>query len=501
MARPTMLLILDGWGWREEREGNAVALARTPNFDRLRAAHPHALLRTCGASVGLPDGQMGNSEVGHLNIGAGRVVKQELPRINEAIRSGELAERLAATGLAEKLKRTGGTAHVLGLVSPGGVHAHEEHVAVVAGLLTQNGVPVAVHAFTDGRDTPPASGLRSVEALEAALARGARIATVTGRYYAMDRDKRWDRTQRAYEAIVLGRAAEVESAAGAVEASYDEGTTDEFVEPVSTGTARVEDGDTVLFANFRADRARQLTEALIAKDFDGFERERRPDIRFVQMTRYRGDFDAPVVFPREIPARVFGAVCAEHGVATLRVAETEKYAHVTYFFNGGEEAAFEGEERILVPSPKVATYDRQPEMSAAEVARRAAEGVRSGRFRAMVLNFANPDMVGHTGDVEATVKACDAVDAALGEVLEALREVGWAALVTADHGNAECLVDPETGGPHTAHTTNAVPCWLVHGPEGRTLREEGSLRDVAPTLLDLLGLEPAQEMTGRSLLA
>jgi len=487
------LVILDGWGLAPAGPGNAISQARTPTVDGLDADGPATTLRTSGRDVGLPDGQMGNSEVGHLTLGAGRIVFQDLVRIGNAIDDGSFFGREPLREAIEGARRV----HILGLASDGGVHSHVRHMEALAEAARRAGKPFFFHAFTDGRDVSPTSGAGFVRRLE----RTGPVATVCGRYYAMDRDRRWDRTQRAYEAIVLGRAAEVESAAGAVEASYDEGTTDEFVEPVSTGTARVEDGDTVLFANFRADRARQLTEALIAKDFDGFERERRPDIRFVQMTRYRGDFDAPVVFPREIPARVFGAVCAEHGVATLRVAETEKYAHVTFFFNGGEEAAFEGEERILVPSPKVATYDRQPEMSAAEVARRAAEGVRSGRFRAMVLNFANPDMVGHTGDVEATVKACDAVDAALGEVLEALREVGWAALVTADHGNAECLVDPETGGPHTAHTTNAVPCWLVHGPEGRTLREEGSLRDVAPTLLDLLGLEPAQEMTGRSLLA
>jgi 2,3-bisphosphoglycerate-independent phosphoglycerate mutase len=323
------------------------------------------------------------------------------------------------------------------------------------------------------------------------------VATVCGRYYAMDRDQRWERTKRAYDALVAGDCPRVESASAAVEASYERDVTDEFVEPVSTGAAVIEDGDLVVFANFRADRARQLTQALMFDDFDGFPRAKRPDVRFVQMTKYRSDFDFPVLFPREQPSEVFGEVCARHGIPNLRVAETEKYAHVTYFFNGGREDPFDGETRTLIPSPKVATYDLQPEMSAPEVGRTAAEGVRSGKHRALILNFANPDMVGHTGVIEAATRACEAVDTALGEVLAAIEEMGWAALVTADHGNAECLIDEKTGGPHTAHTTNPVPCWLVGSRA--SLRDGGSLRDVVPTLLGLLGTPVPEVMTGADL--
>ncbi len=490
------LIILDGWGLAPAGPGNAISLAHTPTIDRLRRDCPATTLLTSGRDVGLPEGQMGNSEVGHLTLGAGRVVAQDLVRISDAIEDGSFFECAPLVEAIAAARRV----HILGLASDGGVHSHLRHLEAVAEVARRAGKPFFFHAFTDGRDVSPTSGAAHIGRLEAV----GPVATVCGRYWAMDRDRRWDRTKRAYDALVLGNAEKVKSAAAAVKASYVAGTTDEFLEPVTTGAATVEDGDVVVFANFRADRARQLTEALTAPEFSEFERERVPQIAFLQMTRYREDFDFPALYPRAIPAHVFGVVCAGAGVANLRVAETEKYAHVTYFFNGGAEAPCDGEERIMVASPKVATYDLQPEMSAAEVGRRGAEGVRSGRFSALILNFANPDMVGHTGIVVAATRACEAVDTALADLLAAIEECGWSALVTADHGNAECLIDPATGGPHTAHTTNPVPCWLVGksvgGADGRALREGGTLRDVSPTLLDLLGVSQPPEMTGASLL-
>jgi len=488
-VKKTALIILDGWGIAPEGPGNCVRLAKTPVSDRLARTCPATTLVTSGRAVGLPEGQMGNSEVGHLTLGSGRVIAQDLVRIGDAIEDGSFFESPVLREALAGARRV----HVLGLASDGGVHSDITHMEALAEAARRAGKACFFHAFTDGRDVSPTSGAGHV----ARLAKTAPVATVSGRYHAMDRDKRWERTKRAYDALVHGDAPVVEDAPAAVEASYGNEVTDEFVEPVTTGAARIEDGDLVIFANFRADRARQITEALTSRDFDAFERGKRPDISFVQMTRYKDDFDFPVLFPRARPERVFGEICAAHGIANLRVAETEKYAHVTYFFNGGEETPFEGEERILVPSPKVATYDLQPEMSAREVGRAAADGVRSGRFRALVLNFANPDMVGHTGVIEAATRACETVDAALGEVLAAIEDEGWTALVTADHGNAECLIGPETGGPHTAHTTNPVPCWLV-GEQG-SLREGGGLRDVAPTLLGLLDVEQPAEMTGSDL--
>jgi 2,3-bisphosphoglycerate-independent phosphoglycerate mutase len=483
------LIILDGWGIAPPGPGNCVELARTPVVDRLRATCPETSLVTSGRSVGLPEGQMGNSEVGHLTLGSGRVIAQDLVRIGDAIEDGSFFEISALKeGLAAARR-----VHILGLASDGGVHSDITHLEALAEAARRAGKEFFFHAFTDGRDVSPTSGAGHVRRLE----KTGPVATVCGRYYAMDRDQRWERTKRAYDALVAGDCPRVESASAAVEASYERDVTDEFVEPVSTGAAVIEDGDLVVFANFRADRARQLTQALMFDDFDGFPRAKRPDVRFVQMTKYRSDFDFPVLFPREQPSEVFGEVCARHGIPNLRVAETEKYAHVTYFFNGGEETPWEGEDRTLIPSPKVATYDLQPEMSAPEVGRTAAEGVRSGKHRALILNFANPDMVGHTGVIEAATRACEAVDTALGEVLAAIEEMGWAALVTADHGNAECLIDEKTGGPHTAHTTNPVPCWLVGSRA--SLRDGGSLRDVVPTLLGLLGTPVPEVMTGADL--
>ncbi len=483
------LIVLDGWGLAPPGPGNCVRLAKTPVVDRLEATCPKTTLVTSGRAVGLPDGQMGNSEVGHLTLGAGRVIAQDLVRISDAIADGSFFKNPPLKAGLAAAKRV----HILGLASDGGVHSEISHLEALAEAARRAGKPLFFHAFTDGRDVSPTSGAGHVRRL---MGKGT-VATVCGRYYAMDRDKRWERTRRAYDALVAGACPRVTDPAAAVETSYARGVTDEFVEPVSTGVATIDDGDLVVFANFRADRARQLTEALTSPGFTGFPRSRAPRISFLQMTRYREDFDFPVLYPRVFPKNVFGEVCAREGVGNLRVAETEKYAHVTYFFNGGEETPFPGEQRILVPSPKVATYDLKPEMSAAEVGRRAAEGVRSGKHRALILNFANPDMVGHTGVIPAATRACEAVDTALGEVLGALADQGWAAVVTADHGNAECLIDPVTGGPHTAHTTNPVPCWLV-GSDAR-LRDGGSLKDIAPTLLGLLGVGVPSEVTGRDL--
>jgi len=483
------LVILDGWGLAPEGPGNCVRLARTPNADRLDRECARTSLVTSGRSVGLPEGQMGNSEVGHLTLGSGRVIPQDLVRISDAVADGSFFRNPVLVDALKAARRV----HVLGLASDGGVHSHLDHMLALGEAARRAGKEFHFHAFTDGRDVSPNSGAGFVRRLAAA----GPVATVCGRYYAMDRDKRWERTLRAYDAVVLGRAPRVVDPVHAVEASYARGVTDEFVEPVVCGNGSIADGDLALFANFRADRARQLCEALMLPGFRGFERAEVRKMALVTMTAYREDFPFPSLYQREFPKDVLGAVFARHGIANLRTAETEKYAHVTYFFNGGEETPFPGEERILLPSPKVATYDLKPEMSAAEVGAAGADAVRSGRFRALVLNFANPDMVGHTGVIPAAIRACEAVDAALGEVLRAVHDAGWGAIVTADHGNAECLIDPVTGGPHTAHTTNPVPCWLYNAP-GR-LRDGGSLRDVAPTILGLLGIGRPEAMTGRDL--
>ncbi len=486
---PTMkraaLIILDGWGLAPPGPGNCIELARTPVIDRIKAVLPSTTLLTSGLAVGLPEGQMGNSEVGHLTLGAGRVLRQDLVRIGDAIEDGSIFDMPVLEEALERAPRV----HILGLCSDGGVHSDITHLEALGEAARRAGKQFYFHAFTDGRDVSPTSGAGHVARLE----KTGPVATVCGRYYAMDRDQRWERTGRAFDALVKGNAPRVASASGAVAESYQREVTDEFVEPVRTSDVRIESGDLVIFANFRADRARQLTQMLTVDDG-------HPDVEFLQMTRYRDDFPGAVLFPREKPADVFGAVCAANGVANLRVAETEKYAHVTYFFNGGHEAEFEGEDRRLVASPQVATYDLQPEMSAPAVARAGAEGIESGAYRALVLNFANPDMVGHTGVIDAAILACESVDRCLGELLAAAETHGWSALITADHGNAEQLIDPETGGPHTAHTTNPVPCWLLDDSDAR-LRSGGSLQDVAPTLLGLLGIEKPDAMTGQDLRA
>ncbi len=499
VPRPVMLVILDGWGSREDVADNAIRQAHTPSFDRLMQA-PSALLRTSGLDVGLPTGQMGNSEVGHTNIGAGRVVMQDLPRIGLAIADGSLAADPAITAFIDTLRASGGTCHLIGLVSPGGVHSHQDHAVALARILTRAGLPVAVHALTDGRDTPPRSGAADIERLRDALPAGARIATVCGRYYAMDRDHRWERVEKAYRTIATGAGAAFADALSVMDKAYGDGVTDEFVVPAIVGDYRgMRDGDGVFCFNFRADRVRELLAALLDPAFDGFARQ---PVRFAAalgLTRY-SDALAPLmgaVFAPQSMASILGEVVAGAGRTQLRMAETEKYPHVTYFLNGGREAPYPGEERVMVPSPKVATYDLQPEMSALELTDEAVAAIGGGRFDLIVLNFANPDMVGHTGSLPAAIRAVEAVDAGLGRIMDAIEQAGGALLVTADHGNCELMRDPVTGGPHTAHTTNPVPVVLLHGTEALS---DGRLADLAPTLLALMGIAQPPAMTGRSLL-
>ncbi|SFI40119.1 phosphoglycerate mutase [Bosea sp. OK403] len=500
--RPVMLMILDGWGCRGESENNAVRLANTPNFDRLWAASPHANLKTSGLDVGLPGGQMGNSEVGHLNLGAGRVVMQDLPRINQAITDGSIARALEGTGLIAALKASGGACHLLGLVSPGGVHAHQDHAVALAQILVGHGIPVRVHIFTDGRDTPPQSAAGYVAAFSAALPPQAVIATLSGRYFAMDRDNRWERVEQAWRAMVLGEGQAFADTQAAIASAYAQGATDEFIKPaVIAGFGGMQDGDGLLSFNFRSDRIREILGAVLQPEFTGFARPRRPVLaKAVSMTSYSSELDPlmPALFAPQTLANGLGETIAKAGMTQIRMAETEKYPHVTYFFNGGEETPYPGEDRVMVPSPKVATYDLQPEMSAPELTQRAVEAIQSGAYDLVVLNFANPDMVGHTGVLSAAIKAVETVDAGLGRIADAITAAGGSLIVTADHGNCELMVDPVTGEPHTAHTTNPVPIMLVGS--GAMALAEGRLADIAPTLLALIGLPQPAEMTGRSLL-
>jgi 2,3-bisphosphoglycerate-independent phosphoglycerate mutase len=500
--RPVMLMILDGFGWRNDPADNAVRMARTPNFSALWSGNPHALLHTSGRYVGLPDGQMGNSEVGHLNIGAGRVVKQELVRIGEAVADGSIAEAPALTDLVAKLRQSGGTCHLMGLVSPGGVHSHQDHAAALAGFLHKAGVKTVVHAFTDGRDTPPQSSGDDLARLRAALPAGVPIATVIGRYFAMDRDKRWDRVAKAHAAMADAEGTRFSTPAEAIRDAYARKKFDEFVPPSVIGDYKgMQDGDGILCFNFRADRVREILAALLDPGFDGFPRKR--GIRFVSavgMTRY-SDALAPflgVLFAPDSLSNILGSVVADAGKTQLRMAETEKYPHVTYFLNGGQETTFPGEDRIMVPSPKVATYDLQPEMSALELTDKAVAAINGGKYDLIVLNYANPDMVGHTGSLPAAIKAVETVDTGLGRIAEAVCKQGGALLVTADHGNCEMMKDPDSGGPHTSHTTNPVPALLMGGHVAAI--HEGSLADIAPTLLALMELPQPREMTGHSLL-
>ncbi len=504
-VRPVVLLILDGWGLSENSDHNAILAADTPVWDALWARYPHTAIRTSGSAVGLPGGQMGNSEVGHLNLGAGRVVYQEFTRISRSIRTGSFFTNRTLTDAVDLAVERGTAVHVLGLLSPGGVHSHEEHLHAIVRLAVERGAhQVYLHAFLDGRDMPPMSAEPSIKAMNevfAELGHG-RIATLIGRYFAMDRDHRWDRIKRAYDLITRGEAQRhMSSAVDALREAYAQDETDEFLMATRIGEpVEVRDGDVVINMNYRSDRARQITRAFIEPDFDGFARALVPELgAFVSLTEYNKDFDIPVAYPPERLDNTFGEYIANLGLHQLRIAETEKYAHVTFFFNGGIETPNEGEERILVPSPQVATYDLQPEMSAHEVTDRLVEAIGSGRYDAIICNYANGDMVGHTGNYDAAVQAIEVLDACLARVDEAVRQAGGAMLITADHGNAEQMVDPQAEQPHTAHTKNLVPLIYV-GQTDASLLDNGALCDIAPTLLEIMGLPQPTAMTGRSLL-
>ncbi|MCB1310881.1 MAG: 2,3-bisphosphoglycerate-independent phosphoglycerate mutase [Sedimentitalea sp.] len=503
VPKPVVLCILDGWGLSEDRVANAPVLARTPNFDALMQTCPHARLITHGPDVGLPSGQMGNSEVGHTNIGAGRVVAMDLGQIDLAIEEGSFFRNPALLDFIGTLKASGGTAHLVGLVSDGGVHGHIDHVIAAAKALSQAGVPTVLHMLTDGRDVAPTSAYGYLSDLEERLPDGVRIATVIGRYFAMDRDNRWDRVAEAHAALTHAEGPRAANAHAAITAAYNRNETDEFITPTVIGDyAGMSDGDGIFCLNFRADRVREILAALGDPEFDAFDTGPRPHLAaLLGMVDYsdRHDRYMTTAYPKPEIANTLGAWVARHGLRQFRLAETEKYPHVTFFLNGGTEAPEPGEDRYMAKSPAVATYDLQPEMSAPEVTDRFVAAIEAG-YDLIVTNYANPDMVGHTGDRAAAIRACEAVDQGLGRVVAALRKAGGAMIVTADHGNCETMVDPETGGPHTAHTRNPVPVILVGGPEGARLRD-GRLSDLAPTLLVLMGLPQPPEMTGQSLLA
>ncbi len=502
---------MDGWGINPSREGNAIALANTPNLKRLSAEYPSTELATWGLSVGLPDGQMGNSEVGHLTLGSGRVVFQEFKRITDAVRAGELKRSPLLAGLFDYIRDKGSTLHLMGLLSDGGVHSHIEHLYALLDAAGARGVEnVRVHAFMDGRDTPPRSGAGYMEELVSRLGKGlpGKVATVSGRYYAMDRDNRWERVQKAYEAIVEGKGVRADDPVKAVVDSYEKGETDEFIEPVViTGTdgspvGTVSDNDAVIFFNYRSDRAREITKAFVAEDFDGFERVKRPVLfRFVCMAEYDERLNLPVLFRPQRLDNLLGEIFSRRGLRQFRVSETEKYAHVTFFFNGGREEPFPGEERLLIPSVKdVPTYDKKPEMRAMDIALAAVERIREGKHSFILMNFANGDMVGHTGVLEAAIKGCEAVDRAVGMVADEALARGWAVLITADHGNAERMVDEKNHSPHTAHTTDPVPFILADDErKGVRLRRGEGLASVAPTVLKIMGIEKPADMTGEPL--
>jgi len=511
-VKPVLLVVLDGWGLRAEREANAIALAGTPNMDALTKEYPWVGLRTSGLSVGLPDGQMGNSEVGHTNLGAGRIVYQDLVRINRSVEDGSFFHNEVLVSACRAAKSSGGALHLMGLVSDGGVHSHLEHLSACIELARREGVAkVYVHAFLDGRDTAPKAGLGFIQTLDKRLRDTGygQIATVIGRYFAMDRDQRWDRVSQAYAAMVKGEGFRNSSAPEAVGSAYAHGETDEFVQPVAivTGTGepvgRIKDGDGVIFFNFRSDRAREITRAFTQADFKAFDRG--PALRlsaYVCMTQYDETFGLPTAFGPEQPTEIFPEVVSKAGLKQLRCAETEKYAHVTFFFNGGREVTFAGEDRILVPSPRdVKTYDEKPEMSAREVTDKLVAALGSGQYSFALVNFANPDMVGHTGRLDAAIQAVKVVDECIGRVYKAARQAGFAMLITADHGNCEMMVDPVTGEPHTAHTLGPVP-FILADPEyrGAQLRKDGVLADVAPTALQISGLGKPQAMKGLGLI-
>ncbi len=500
---PVVLVVLDGWGYRPEREGNAVALANVPTWNRLWSRPQRTLLDASGLAVGLPEGQMGNSEVGHLNLGAGRVVMQDLVRIAESIQHGEFNRNMVLRDTCESVKKNGGTLHLMGLVGDGGVHAHQAHLLALIELATREGVPrIAIHAELDGRDTMPTSALGYIEQLEQKIAGRAVIASVGGRYYGMDRDNRWPRIELWYRASVDGTGPSAASAEQFIREAYARGETDEFIKPVvivSNGkpVAPMRDGDSLICWNYRSDRMRQIVRALTAEGFDGFPTGKRPALKIATMTQYDATFTVPVAFEPVSMAKIVAEVLADADMTTLRTAETEKYPHVTYFFNGGIEQPYKGEERILVPSQKVATYDLMPEMSARGITDVLCANIESRAHSFTLVNYANGDMVGHSGNLAATIKACEVVDECLARVIASAEKNGTRLLITADHGNCEMMIDPKTGGPHTAHTTNPVP-FVIVGDDAQ-LRTGGALRDVGPTVLSMLGVETPAEMTGKDL--
>lgn len=499
--KPVVLCILDGWGISDSETGNAPLLAETPNFDRIMATCPNATLTTYGPDAGLPKGQMGNSEVGHTNIGAGRVVAMDLGQIDLAIEDGSFFERPALLEFIATLKKTGGTAHLLGVASDGGVHGHTNHLIAAAKAITDAGIPVAVHAITDGRDVAPKSARTYLKQLKSSLPEGAQIVSVSGRYFAMDRDNRWDRVEKAYQTMVHAKGADYADPLSVIRDAYARGKTDEFIEPsVITGFKGMKDGDGLFCLNFRADRAREILAALGDIRFEGFSTAHLPKLGarlgMVDYSTAHNEY-MTTVFPKQKIVNTIGSWVAQQGLRQFRLAETEKYPHVTFFLNGGKEDPEEGETRYMAPSPKVATYDLQPEMSAGEVTEQLVNAIYE-RYDLIVVNYANPDMVGHTGDLEAAKKACEAVDTGLGRALKALDVTGGAMIVTADHGNCDIMIDPDTGNPHTAHTLNPVPVVMIGGPEGAKLRN-GRLANLAPSLLKLMGLEKPKEMTGRTL--
>ncbi|HEX7047124.1 MAG TPA: 2,3-bisphosphoglycerate-independent phosphoglycerate mutase [Gammaproteobacteria bacterium] len=500
--RPIVLAILDGWGYSETAEHNAIHAASTPNWDRLWNENPHGCIDTSGIAVGLPGGQMGNSEVGHLNLGAGRVIYQDVTRISKAIDDGDFFENAELLAAVDAAKSADGIVHVIGLLSPGGVHALDEHLFAMVRLAAKRGATVHVHALLDGRDMPPRSAEASLEKMQAVCrdAGNARIASMIGRYFAMDRDNRWDRVQQAYELLSEARGEfRADDALAGLKAAYERGENDEFVKATVIGEfAGIKDGDSIVFMNFRADRARELTQAFTQDDFDGFERRARPQLsRFVCLTEYRKDFGLPVAFGPSRPQNVLGEYLSNLGLKQLRIAETEKYAHVTFFFNGGEETPYPGEDRELIPSPRVATYDLKPEMSAPEVTDKLNAAIASGKYDFIVVNYANADMVGHSGKFDAAVAAVEALDACIGRLAGAVEKAGGELLITADHGNVEQMYDDATGQAHTAHTTNLVPLLYVGRDAG--ISNGGALSDIAPTVLTLMGIPVPGEMTGKPL--
>ena len=507
-ARPVALIVLDGWGYRPETDGNAIALANTPTWDSLWSRGSRTLLEASGLRVGLPARQMGNSEVGHLNLGAGRVVMQDLVRINSAIADGSFYTNPALVGACRQARANGGTLHLMGLIGAGGVHAMDMHLFALLSLAGKEKVErVAIHAFLDGRDTLPKSALRYMQELIEWIRRTgspAKIASISGRYYAMDRDRRWERTELAYRAIVLGEGTPVSDPLDAIRRAYNSGKTDEFMLPVvvtenGKPVAPMRDGDAVIGFNYRSDRLRQIVRALIDPNFDGFDISPRPKLTVTTLTNYDKTFDVPVAFEPTSMKRILAEVLSSRGLAMLKTAETEKYPHVTYFFNGGVEQPYPCETRVLVPSPKVATYDLKPEMSAEGVTDALCKGISSGEQDFILCNYANADMVGHSGSIPATIKAVETVDRCLVRVLKAAESAGTRLIVTADHGNAEMMIDPETGGPHTAHTTNPVPFVIVDWDQEQRVRSGGALCDVAPTILSMLGIEQPPEMSGVNL--